>query len=103
MLDILPPPAIYDHAYAGNLSVEILSLEALRARCIALGSKPSKLDIIYGCAKHDAGIWCLIVLPEVNGWWISQRDQDELRTHELAHCNGWPADHSNPGGGNAGP
>jgi len=44
-----------------------------------------------GCAKVNPGR-CFIMIPKVSGK-ISAKMQSEIRRHEIAHCNGWPADH----------
>lgn len=101
MIDVIHPPAIYDVAFPGRLTQHVDSLKILREECIALGSYIPPGRIIYGCSKrfppefNGPAKSCLIVIPEVGGE-ISAADQELTRRHELAHCNGWPADHSVP-------
>lgn len=78
-MGFLMPPAIYDHPYDGTVVAEYLSYQQLQRDCEA--------DAI-GCAAVVDGV-CAIILPN----WLSPVILDRVRRHEVAHCNGWPADH----------
>jgi hypothetical protein len=97
MISLLMPPPQYDFPYKGPLIEHVLPIEQVEPACAALGFvRPNKYVVVYGCKIFKNGI-CIIVIPAVNGWYINNQDQEMVRRHELAHCNGWPADHS--GGG----
>ncbi len=75
----LAPPAQYDHPYNGPVITHHIAPQNLPATiCHA------------GCAgflvKHGRKTrTCVIILPK--------GAPAEVRRHEMAHCNGWPADH----------
>jgi hypothetical protein len=80
---LLAPPPQYDHPYSGQVIEQRLSQAELMRLCRG----PAE-----GCASVNNGV-CHIALP------ASEKDARVLaamRRHELAHCNGWPANH--PGG-----
>ena len=91
------PPLEYDHPYAGNLTIErVADPEALLVQCPTLKNA-------VGCAKFPQDrSWCKIFI--VSDEYINSKSIPATRTlfgysyqnflrHELAHCNGWPADH----------
>lgn len=94
------PPAKYDRPYMGELSEWRVPLGRAAAKCNALArdlgqpaTHPARIDgrPLYGCAYPGKG-FCFIV------WSFdpSGRDPhmaDNVRRHEIAHCNGWPAHH----------
>jgi hypothetical protein len=45
-----------------------------------------------GCSKVDTQR-CFVMIPKIGGP-ITGRIQAQIRAHEMAHCNGWSADHS---------
>jgi hypothetical protein len=100
MIGVLPPPAIYDHEYPGQLTLELGTQAEVSRRCIGIGAPgriPGRQVTIYGCAhRTNGGAACIIVVTRANGWWITDEDQAEIYRHEIAHCNGWPNDHSTP-------
>ncbi len=83
----LPPPQ-YDHPFPGQVVEKRLSFAEVRRVCkgglacswprVTIRSKDGKI----------IGSYCLVILP--------LHDRGTLKRHEVAHCNGWPADH--PGG-----
>lgn len=78
---ILDPPAIYDHPYPGEVRFHLGQggeMTAIDGPCFPwLGS--------HACAKVIGGV-CHI-------WVLKDKLTPALLRHELAHCNGWPADH----------
>jgi hypothetical protein len=85
-----PPPAIYQHAYKGRLTVQQGSLAQVEHYCHTMHGIVSPYRAL-GCAKVDDNR-CFLMIPKVGGQ-VTARIQAAIRTHEMAHCNGWPADH----------
>ena len=83
------PPTCYQHAYPGTVTEIILPSEQVEKLCNQI-------------PHADACMWFskipgqppTIVLPKVGIGGVSQLTQDALRRHEMAHCNGWPASHT---------
>jgi hypothetical protein len=78
MIDIAPPPAIYDHAYSGTKTVWIEPLRDVQRLCRQLGINK---DRIYGCQFWLAKR-CYLVIADVP-------EMQAIYRHEQAHCNGW--------------
>jgi hypothetical protein len=74
---ILPPPARYDHAYHGRLTVINADGATLNVIC----RRPAIACSVV--SRHN----CLIVMPRITNY------RRQIYRHELAHCNGWPANH----------
>ena len=90
MATVLAPPPRYDHPYRDGPVIEkLLTLEETRKLCTAIG-----VGQVDGCAAFitllDGSKSCLVVLPSGDA---PDPDVDHYRRHEIAHCNGWPADH----------
>ena len=85
---VLEPPPCYLHPYLGQVQEIILSAEEVEKRC---SNAPHSDACMYPPMFHN-GV-CIIVLPKVGPGGVGQGTQDALRRHEIAHCNGWPADH----------
>lgn len=81
MIVDLPPPE-YSGAYQGAL-IEIVDTRAVHQRC-----PPGAL----ACAFVLGPKACLVILPHD----LAGELLEQLRAHELGHCNGWGADHPNP-------
>jgi hypothetical protein len=91
------PPAEYDHPFMGRLRVIIVDdLKTLENRC-----HYSLIVPVVACARPRAvfgeqvekGMDCVIVRFNDD---IIVKDGGTVNVvmrHELAHCNGWPADH----------
>jgi hypothetical protein len=82
-LNELEPPAQFNHPYSGPVVERVMPVAQVRALCTSKG----------GSAKGVACSWvsngtCYIVLPN-----DEQAPVSTYRRHEIAHCNGWPADH----------
>jgi len=74
------PPARFDHAYRGHLEARYGSEQQLQQWC---GMN------VRACARPRGKGGCIIFLPSSGHPQIVAA----LRRHEIAHCNGWPADH----------
>jgi hypothetical protein len=73
------PPARYDHQPSMPIVEHILSFEQVTAIC----GQRWGLDRTYlGCADGSSGK-CVVY----------RVDDDRVRRHEQAHCNGWPSNH----------
>src|SRR5215472_7608823 len=78
----LEPPAQYNHPYHGRVDERVISVAEARALCNSLNPSP---PAGVACSWVSNGT-CHIVLP--NDY---QAPVDTYRRHEIAHCNGWPA------------
>jgi hypothetical protein len=85
------PPAIYRHHYRGALTVHQGSLAEVEHFCHTMHGIVSPYQAL-GCAKVDTQR-CFVMIPKIGGP-ITARIQAQIRAHEMAHCNGWAADHS---------
>jgi hypothetical protein len=83
----LEPPAQYNHPYNGQVVERVMPEAQVRSVCMSMG-----LDLgAVACSLHSNGT-CYIVLP--NDGLVSV---STFRRHEIAHCNGWPANHPRDG------
>src|SRR5262245_23758442 len=87
---IIAPPAIYDHAYKGRLTVQHGTLSQVEHYCHTMHGIVSSYRAL-GCSKVDEGR-CFLMIPRTSGP-VTASIQAQIRRHEIAHCNGWPADH----------
>ena len=79
----LEPPARYDHPYNGQIDERVMPEAQVRSVCMSMG-----LDLLtVACSWVSSGT-CYIVLPN-----DEQAPVATYSRHEIAHCNGWPADH----------
>lgn len=88
MLDIQTPPAYYQSIPAPRHREVVIPMAQLPAACPIPVPRGA---ILYGCSIRWPG-GCIIYLPRIDDV-ISRADQQQVRTHELAHCKGWPANH----------
>jgi hypothetical protein len=88
-MEILPPPT-FDHVFKGHLVERRGSLADIKNYCHTRHGIISAYQAL-GCAKVSSH-HCFIMIPRVGGQ-ISASLQSEIRRHEIAHCNGWAADH----------
>jgi hypothetical protein len=86
MIDVPAPPAEYAVPYRGIVIEKVIPMPHVNIVCRILGIDQIG-GWIAGCAISKFGA-CFIVLPKVEHQW-TQADQDAIRAHELAHCNGW--------------
>lgn len=82
------PPAEYDHHYNGDLTINVTdSAAAMEAWCTGHSGQTT-----MACTRM-AGTRCIVLMRndafiKAFGW-----TSGLILRHELAHCNGWPADH----------
>ena len=79
----LEPPAQYNHPYDGQVVERVMPLAEVRTLCMSKGTPFNTL----ACSWQSDGT-CYIVLPNYRMAPVSA-----FRRHEIAHCNGWPANH----------
>lgn len=79
----LEPPAKYDHPYNGQIVERVVPEVEVRSLCMSMG-----LDLVTVACSWRSNNTCYIVLPN-----DGQAPVETFRRHEIAHCNGWPADH----------
>jgi hypothetical protein len=82
-LSELEPPARYNHPYEGLVDERVMPVAEVRALCRSVGASGP----FVACAWVSDGV-CHIVLPNDEPAPVST-----YRRHEIAHCNGWPANH----------
>jgi hypothetical protein len=87
---IIPPPAIYDHAYKGKLSMHEGTMAQVEYYCHTRQGIVSEYQAL-GCSIPE-GRSCFIMIPRIGGP-VTASIQAQIRRHEIAHCNGWPANH----------
>jgi len=79
---VLPPPKRFDHPYKGVLTEYYMELAMTRKLCKKQGVEADSCSWVSG--KR-----CFIVYP----WDGPVKDREQYRRHEIAHCNGWGANH----------
>jgi hypothetical protein len=87
---IIPPPAVYDHAYNGKLTVQQGTMGQVEYYCHTRQRIVSEYQAL-GCSI-PAGRTCFIMIPRL-GAQVTASIQAQIRRHEIAHCNGWPSNH----------
>ena len=88
---IIEPPAFYVHPFYGRYVEHVVSYQEAQVLCHAYYT--GRFDI--GCAKN-VGSTCYVIRYDYSdnpGEIVPREEAEKLRRHELAHCNGWPADH----------
>jgi hypothetical protein len=89
----LVPPPEYDHPYKGRWLriIEAPSQEEVRRMCPETKFHPL-IGALACTHRIDANICTIVIVSdsELNRVGFSP---DVVRRHEIAHCNGWPADH----------
>lgn len=91
MIDIPLPPPQFDHPYRGYLIEWRVPLSEVPRLCP--GIVVGKSGTLYGCSIHFppfGGEQCVIVVATN----LAPKDIERTRRHEIAHCNGWSAEHS---------
>ena len=83
----LEPPAQYNHAYNGQVVERVVPEAEVRSVCMSMG-----LDLLTVACSWQSNGTCYIVLPN-----DGQASVSTYRRHEIAHCNGWPANHPHTG------
>src|SRR5262249_20099992 len=83
----LEPPAQYNHAYNGQVVERVVPEAQVRSICMSMG-----LDLLTVACSWQSKDTCYVVIPN-----DGQAPVDTYRRHEIAHCNGWPANHPHDG------
>ena len=87
---VLAPPAEYDRPFRGDLIVIRISMQHIKEMCPPF--QPGVPPV--ACATHDnPATWCRVVLAHDDEFQAVGWRSDPILRHEIAHCNGWPADH----------
>jgi len=84
------PPAIYQHAYRGALTIRQGTMAQVEHYCHTMQGIVSPYRAL-GCSKVDEGR-CFVMIPKIGGP-VTATIHAQIRRHELAHCNGWAANH----------
>ena len=79
----LDPPARYDHPYNGQVDERVMPEAEVHTVCLSMGAELGGV----ACSWQSNGT-CHIVIPSDGLAPVST-----FRQHEIAHCNGWPANH----------
>jgi hypothetical protein len=115
MGSLLPPPQ-YDHPPAMPVLAYVLTEAEIQRVCTAIAGAPERGKVLGGCAGTIAsprwvgpqfiammgGVPVYWTPPNGPKCWVNIADNIKgallkvVWRHELAHCNGWPANH--PGG-----
>lgn len=96
------PPSRYDRPYDGYLVDIRVPLGKAHAACNSLAAKLGEPQThpmrvagrpLYGCAYvlHDGGLCFVVYSYDPSG--RDRHMERNVKRHELAHCNGWPAHH----------
>lgn len=86
-MSIALPPQHFDHPYSGPVIEYVIpDVDAKCRQAHTIGAEGSQ--IILGCS-FKLGQSCFIFLKEGHPL------LEQLRRHEIGHCNGWNKDHNN--------
>ncbi len=86
MRDDFYPPSHYDHEYAGKLFISAENaLPNLALACGLPTLSCTQVPGTHGLASDE----CLILLPKRDIWDKTGISFEDLKRHEIAHCNGW--------------
>jgi hypothetical protein len=83
----LEPSAQYNHPYNGQVIERVMPEAEVRSVCLSMG-----LDLLTVACSSQGNGTCYILLPN-----DGQASVSTYRRHEIAHCNGWPANHPHDG------
>ena len=81
-MSVLAPPWRFDHPYRGPVTEYRMFVDAARMLCKKQGAEADS------CSWVSKGR-CYIVVP----WDAPVKDLSQYQRHEIAHCNGWGANH----------
>jgi hypothetical protein len=93
----LMPPAKYDHAYRGELSVTYVESQKDIVRLCPKTGFALKLGCAYMTSPQAAdGAYakCRVILVDDGVVRAGGHLPETVYRHEIAHCNGWPDDHA---------
>jgi hypothetical protein len=88
--ELLVPPKEYDLPYKGTvIVVPANSQKQVRAMC---PKTKFNLGVALGCAEERS--WgCRVIMAPDAEITAAGFPPELVKRHEIAHCNGWPADH----------
>lgn len=84
----LNAPDRFNHPYQGKLTIHRVDRSNVWRECSEGGRHYVRTDAA-GCAFPGDGSSCTIFLAKRT----RRAPLDAILLHEIAHCNGWPADH----------
>ena len=82
------PPERFDHPYDGPTVIQKLPTSNVRRQCLERFGTDWGLRTIKGCGGVVDGVCYVIV-----GRYAKISSLSMLIRHEVAHCNGWTAEH----------
>jgi hypothetical protein len=85
------PPSEYDHPYHGGTLVTTKVRDQDEVRRLCPGAQFT-MGVALACSYPIVGGCMVVVAPEADIKAFSMELNLVMR-HEVAHCNGWPADH----------
>jgi hypothetical protein len=85
----LLPPAEYDHPYAGTVDLYLVDGSNTWAECRRYGGMKGIPFKVGGCAWVAEDGTCVVFVAMRS----KRAPVEDIIRHEVAHCNGWPADH----------
>ena len=83
----LEPPEQYNHPYNGQVVERVMLVAEARTLCMSMGA-----DLLGVACSWQSNGTCNIILPNDEYAPVAT-----FRRHEIAHCNGWPANHPRDG------
>jgi hypothetical protein len=83
----LEPPEQYNHPYNGQVVERVVPVAEARTLCMSMGA-----DLLGVACSWQSNGTCNIILPNDEYAPVAT-----FRRHEIAHCNGWPANHPRDG------
>lgn len=88
------PPARYDRAYTGKLTVRYLPQKQVVSACADLFAKYKVAAKSFpnqrGCAAITSKTSCTVIVIDKT---FALATPKAVVRHEVGHCAGWPADH----------
>ena len=101
-----PPPAEYDFPYAGVLMIQQLPIDQIQKICLSNNLACTMVISVFPYAHGGKGgmqvnvpdgnhVGCIIIMAPDSYFREHQQNPKAVLRHEIAHCNGWPADHPN--------
>jgi hypothetical protein len=86
----LEPPERFDHPYPGDVQINLMDSLFVGKECREWSGAPAPSDAA-GCAwvADDSARTCVVVIAART----KKAPIEAIIRHEIAHCNGWPADH----------
>ena len=83
----LEPPEQYNHPYNGQVVERVVPVAEARTLCMSMGA-----DLLGVACSWQSNGTCNIILPNDEHAPVAT-----FHRHEIAHCNGWPANHPRDG------